>query len=82
MPALPQSPIYDELLDLLVDSADVGRLLAFRLRPDHQARLDGLLQRNRDGSLTAAERDELGEFERLEHVGQMLKARLRQKQSP
>ena len=82
MPALPSSPIYDELLDLLVESVDVDRLLTFRLRPDRQARLDDLLQRNRDGSLTAAERDELGEFERLEHVGRMLKARLRQKQSP
>jgi len=82
MPALPQSPIYDELLDLLVESADVDRLLTFRLRPDHQSRLDELLERNRDGLLTVAERDELGEFERLEHVGRMLKARLRQKQSP
>lgn len=82
MPALPPSPIYDDLLDLLVESVDVERLLAFQLPPDHQARLDDLLQRNRDGSLTSAERDELGEFERLEHIGRMLKARLRQKQSP
>ncbi len=82
MPALPPSPIYDELLDLLVESVDADRLLTFRLRPDRQARLDDLLERNRDGLLTAVERDELGEFERLEHVGRMLKARLRQKQSP
>lgn len=82
MPALPSPPIYDDLLDLLVESVDADRLLTFRLRPDRQARLDDLLERNRDGSLTAAERDELGEFERLEHLGRMLKARLRQKRSP
>lgn len=81
MTTLQPSPIYDELLDLLIETADAERLLAFRLPPDRQARLDDLLQRNRDGCLTTADRDELEEFERLEHVGRMLKARLRQKQS-
>ena len=35
---------------------------------------------NADGSLSAAERGELDEYERLEHLGRMLKARVRQKQ--
>ena len=70
--------IYDELLDLFAESADAERLLAFRLPPDKQSRLDGLLQKNRDGLLTEAERGELDEFERLEHLGRLLKARLRQ----
>jgi len=73
-------PIYDELLDLLTESADADKLFAFRLPPEKQARLDELLQKNRDGQLTEFERGELDEFERLEHLGRLLKARLRQKQ--
>ncbi len=45
-----------------------------------QARLELLLQKSRDDKLTDEERGELEEFERLEHFGRMLKARLRQKQ--
>lgn len=75
-------PIYDELLDLFVHTADSDRLIAFRLAPDKQARLDELLQKNREGLLTEAERGELQEFERLEHLGRLLKARARQKQQP
>ena len=79
--ATADSPaIYEELLDLLADTTDVDRLLAFRLSDERQARLDELLQRNRDGLLTKVERGELEEFERLEHLGRMLKARARQKQ--
>ena len=74
-------PIYDELLDLLAETGDPDRLLSFRL-PDHrQARLDELLEKNREGLLTERERGELAEFERLEHLGRMLKARARQKQA-
>jgi hypothetical protein len=74
-------PIYDELLDLLADTADIQRLLAFRLPPDRQARLDDLLEKNREGRLGESEHGELAEFERLEHLGRMLKARARQKHS-
>ena len=73
-------PIYDELLDLFVGAANRKELLAFRLPPNRQARLDELLQKNRDGTLSNAERGELEEFERLEHLGRLLKARARRKQ--
>jgi hypothetical protein len=82
MATTEQPALYDELLDLLAEAADADRLLAFRLPPDKQARLEALLKKITDGSLTAAERGELDEYERLEHFGRMLKARLRQKQRP
>jgi hypothetical protein len=69
--------LYDDLLDLLAASADVERLLSFQLPRDQQARLEELLQKSKDNSLTANEQGELAEYERLEHVGRMLKARLR-----
>ena len=74
--------LYDELLDLYAETADLERLLAFRLPADKQARLESLLQKNRDGSLTSEEHGELNEYEQLEHLGRMLKARLRQKKRP
>ena len=80
--ATAESPIYDELLDLFAATADSNRLLSFRLSVPRQARLDDLLDKNRQGMLTAEERGELAEFERLEHLGRMLKARLRQKRQP
>lgn len=79
MATTDQPALYDELLDLLAEAANIDRLLAFELPADKQAHLEELLHKNREGSLTAAERGELEEFERLEHLGRMLKARLRQK---
>ena len=72
--------VYDELLDLLADSADVQRVLAFRLSSLQQERLDILLEKNREGTLTAEETDELDTFERFEHLVRLLKARVLQKQ--
>lgn len=72
--------LYDELLDLLTETADVQRILAFELPFQKQARLELWLQKSRDDKLTDEERGELEEFERLEHFGRMRKARLRQKQ--
>lgn len=79
MPTAEPLTIYDELLDLFTDCADPDRLLSYRLPDDKQERLDDLLEKNREGTLTADDRLELSEFERLEHLGRMLKARLRQK---
>lgn len=77
MAALNQAPVYDELVDLLAETADADRLLAFRLSPARQRQLDDLLEKNREGSLTPEESAELDDFERFEHVVRMLKARLR-----
>jgi len=74
--------IYDDLLDLLAESVQVERVLAFRLSAAKQARLDALLDKNRDGTLTAEERAELDAYERFEHVVRLLKARVLQKLGP
>ena len=79
MATTDQSTIYDELLDLFAGTANADRLRNFRLSSQKQSRLDLLLQKNREGELSAADRAELDEFERLEHLGRMLKARLRRK---
>jgi hypothetical protein len=81
MSAIHEPPLYDELLDLLADSADSERVLTFRLSDERQAQLDKLLEKNRQGTLTDAEAAELAAFERFEHVVRMLKARLLQRRS-
>lgn len=70
--------VYEDLLDLLAQSADADRVLSFRLSPEKQARLDELLERNRHGRLTEEESAELDDFERFEHMVRLLKARLLQ----
>jgi hypothetical protein len=82
MPVTELSFVYDELLDVLAEGADVTRLLSFRLSPDKQARLDDLLDKNRVGQLAADETAELDDYERLEHLVRLLKARARQKRRP
>jgi hypothetical protein len=71
--------VYDDLLDLLADHADAERVLAFRLSPTKQARLDALLDKHRDRTLTVTETAELDAYERFEHVVRLLKARVLQK---
>lgn len=82
MSVTDSAAVYDELLDLLAQSADQSRMLAFRLSSEKQRRLDDLLDKNREGTLSADELAELEAFEGFEHVVRMLKARVLQKQNP
>jgi len=79
MAATKQPPVYDELLDLLAETANVDRVLSFRLSPAKQGHLDALLDKNRQVSLTEEEAAELDAFENFEHLVRLLKARLLQK---
>lgn len=82
MVPMDDTTIYDDLLDLLAESVEAERVLAFRLSAAKQARLDTLLDKNRDGTLTAEEHAELDAYERFEHVVRLLKARVLQKLGP
>lgn len=79
MSTVDHPTVYDELLDLLAENADVERLLGFRLSDTRQVRLDQLLEKNREGTLTDDESAELDDYERFEHVVRLLKARMLQK---
>ncbi len=69
------------LLDILTESANAERLLAFRLSDPLQRRLDTLLEKNREGTLTDEETAELDTYERFEHLVRLLKARVLQQQA-
>lgn len=79
MSMLTEPALYDELIEVLAETADSDRVLSFRLSAPMQARLDRLLERNREGGLTADESAELDAFERFEHLVRLLKARLLEK---
>jgi hypothetical protein len=81
MSARDHLAIYDDLLDLLAESADAQRVLAFRLSDEKQAQLDQLLEKNREGILTDEESAELDAYEQFEHLVRLLKARVLQKQN-
>ena len=74
-----QPAVYDELIDLFADPAMAERILNFHPSPAMQARIEALLEKNRQGSLTNEEQVELDEVERLEHFMRLIKARVRQK---
>jgi hypothetical protein len=80
MSTVEQPPIYGELVDLLAESASSDKLLAFQLSNSNQQRLDDLLSKNRQGTLTSQESAELDAFEQFEHVVRLLKARVRARQ--
>jgi hypothetical protein len=80
MSTIDYPALYDDLLDVLAASADAHRVLAFRLSDEKQARLDELLEKNREGMLTNEESSELDAYERFEHLVRLLKARVLQKQ--
>ncbi len=71
--------VFDELVDLLAESAPADKLLAFQLSHEKQRRLDDLLAKNREGNLTANESAELDAFEQFEHMVRLLKGRVREK---
>jgi hypothetical protein len=79
MSLLDHPAVYDDLLDVLAESANAERLLAFRLSDPLQARLDVLLEKNREGILTHQEMTELDTYECFEHLVRLLKARVLQK---
>lgn len=74
-----QPAAYDELVDLFADPAVAERILTFHPSPAMQARIEELLEKNRQGTLTPEEQAELDEVERLEHFMRLIKARVRQK---
>lgn len=77
--AVAQSPIYTEVYDFLTSSPSPDDIITFKPSQNMQARVSELLQLNREEQLTADDRAELDEFERLNHFMSMLKIHARRK---
>lgn len=72
-PAVP-AQLYRAILTFLAEAPTAEQIMAFVPPPEVQERLRTLLDRERSGTLAPAERAELDELERIEHLVVMLKA--------
>ena len=64
------SPLLRDLsvmLERLAESPGAEEVAAMRVSADAQERLEELLERNREGSLSEADRNEWAEYERMEY---------------
>jgi hypothetical protein len=80
MSTVDHPQLYDELVELLAEDAQADKVLSFALSNEKQRRLDDLLSKNREGTLSPNESAELDTFEQFEHVVRLLKARVRERQ--
>jgi hypothetical protein len=67
--------IQDEVLTFLLSSPTPQQIIGFRASDAAQERLRYLLEANRQGTLTDAERAELDEASQMNHFVMLLKAR-------
>ncbi|WP_017659453.1 hypothetical protein [Baaleninema simplex] len=76
--SLQQPPIparvYRYILDFLASQPTLEEIANFCQTPEMQERLKTLLERDRSGAISAAEKQELDEYERIEHLVILLKA--------
>jgi hypothetical protein len=73
--------IYDELAELLANM-DPDKVLKFHASAGAQKRLEDLLEKNREGTLTTDEKAEIDRFMTVEHIVRLAKARARRRISP
>ena len=73
-------PVYQEMLDFLATRPTPEQLIAFKISPLAQARLEELLDKNQDEGVTEAENAELDVYELVHHSMIRLKAQARQAQ--
>jgi hypothetical protein len=73
----PETPVYQELVDLLSSSPTTEKLAAFQISDAGQEQLEDLLYRHRKEDLTQAKLTELETYIQLSHVVTRLKARAR-----
>lgn len=72
-PALP-THVYRYILDFLAGNPDAGQVASLSPPPEMSERLRTLVAREAAGGLAPAEKAELDEYERLEHLMVMIKA--------
>lgn len=75
MTAVNMLPLYDELLEYLVDKATPQEILAFKASPEAQAYAQDLIERQSEGRLSPQEAQILGQMEQVERLMSVLKAK-------
>ena len=69
----PDHPVFTEMLDFLASGPTPAQIVAFKLSPAAQARLETLLDTHREEGLTAKETAELEVYAQVNHLLLLLK---------
>ena len=75
---IAQYSLYNEVIEFLASGPTARAIIAFRPSAEAQAQVTQLLDKNRAGTLTADEQAELDQYERLDYLMTLVKARARQ----
>jgi hypothetical protein len=68
---------FEEIVKFIADTAGPEKLAAFKPTPTAEKRVTDLLAKQKQGSLSAKEREELQLFVQLDHVMSLAKAKAR-----
>jgi hypothetical protein len=74
-----QAKAYEEIIDFIAGGTTPESVIAFRPSESLQQRVDELLRRAAEGTISPEEQSELDECVHLEHIMVMAKARARLK---
>lgn len=74
---MPVMKPFEEIVNFIAEAAGVEKLAAFRPSSTAEQRVTLLLAKQRDGSLSSKEAEELQLFVQLDHVMSLAKARSR-----
>ena len=74
-----ETKAYEEIVDFIASGPSSREVVEFEPSEEAQERLRELMDRKKDGELTAEERSELDHFLQLEHLMRLAKARARER---
>ena len=66
---------YEEVINFIAAGTDPRKTIAFRPSEDVRDRVADLIDRERDGDVSSAEKSELDHYLQLEHLMRLAKAR-------
>ena len=75
----PARSVFDVVTDFLANRPTDEQLLAYEIPPEQQARLDELVAIDANSRLTAAQREELGDYRFVEDVLARVKVKIKQR---
>ena len=70
-------PVFQEVINFLISRPTPEQIVAFKVSPAVQSRLEALLDKNREDNLTDDEMAELDTYEQVNHLLILLKAHVR-----
>lgn len=77
MQNVPEQTVFDVITDFLSSAPELKEIAEYRLPESLQHRAHELLDKNRDGTLSADERVEMEEFRHIDHLLTLMKAKAR-----